>query len=388
MIDESQDACILFLKEDLDTAPERHAFLGNYRRFCGSVVEYISRKQPFDVFTFVINHAETTLNTLYANQPPFSYPAYQKNSWAFLKIDADFSVIESALRGYTRWTDSQPLDVPNAERMKLEDNMEAWCGSVLAKQFDDPMIKRRVIQLMVTFSTTALDARHEFMLKILEHILLTRPPEFPANSAYSEALKELLSICTTEIQRLAMKMPDNLMHVYGQLESKIKEIIASGNIDERTKIAFHTFLFTITHRTTTIEPQMRMHRLEEYINPLKQAWVDPNLTRGLQSFQGFCDILGLTGMTDYLMSRRVYEISDFSQHPLDEQGQALQNALTERFKLLPIRATKAFLAVSTEKLKPGTSPYDIACSLWHDTIPMILPNLLKFLRCHPYILAT
>lgn len=77
-------------------------------------------------------------------------------------------------------------------------------------------------------------------------ILLTRPPEYPSNHAYTDAHKELMNICTTEIQRLAMKMPDNLMHVYDQLESKIREIIATENVDDRTKIAFHTFLFTIT----------------------------------------------------------------------------------------------------------------------------------------------
>ena len=107
------------------------------------------------------------------------------------------------------------------------------------------MIKRRVIQLMVTFSTTTLDNRPELMLKILEHILLTRPAEYPANHSYTDAVKELMNICTTEIQRLAMKMPDHLMLVYEQLEQKINEIVASNGVDERTSIAFHTFLFTI-----------------------------------------------------------------------------------------------------------------------------------------------
>ena len=46
---------------------------------------------------------------------------------------------------------------------------------------------------------------------------------------------------------------------------------------------------------------------------------------------------------------------------------------------MPIRATKAFIAVSTEKLKRPSNAYNIACSLWHDAIPMILPNLLKFM---------
>jgi exportin-5 len=36
--------------------------------------------------------------------------------------------------------------------------------------FEDPMIRRRVIQLMVTVSTSALHKKADLMLKILEHV--------------------------------------------------------------------------------------------------------------------------------------------------------------------------------------------------------------------------
>src|SRR5437762_3110294 len=32
--EDSENATLLFLQEDIDTMPERHAFLGNYRRYC------------------------------------------------------------------------------------------------------------------------------------------------------------------------------------------------------------------------------------------------------------------------------------------------------------------------------------------------------------------
>lgn len=38
--------------------------------------------------------------------------------------------------------------------------------------FEDPMIRRRVIQLMVTVSTSALHKKADLMLKILEHVCL------------------------------------------------------------------------------------------------------------------------------------------------------------------------------------------------------------------------
>lgn len=37
-------------------------------------------------------------------------------------------------------------------------------------------------------------------------------------------------------------------------------------------------------------------------------------------------------------------------------------------------------AVSTEKLKKADPPYQIACDLWRDTIPLILPTLLQLVR--------
>ena len=49
------------------------------------------------------------------------------------------------------------------------------------------------------------------MLKVLKHILMTRPIDNPMYLAYSEAVKELQSDCSYELRRLAMKMPDYLM---------------------------------------------------------------------------------------------------------------------------------------------------------------------------------
>ncbi len=49
------------------------------------------------------------------------------------------------------------------------------------------------------------------MLKVLEHLLVSRPIEQPEYPAYNEAVKELLTDTMYEIQRLATKMPDQLL---------------------------------------------------------------------------------------------------------------------------------------------------------------------------------
>ncbi len=47
---------------------------------------------------------------------------------------------------------------------------------------------------------------------------------------------------------------------------------------------------------------------------------------------------------------------------------------------LPLRAAKTFLSVSVEKLDVGSRAYNMACELWQKKIPLILPNLLLFIR--------
>jgi exportin-5 len=49
------------------------------------------------------------------------------------------------------------------------------------------------------------------MLKVLQNILMSQPVEHPEHSAYSEAVKELQAESMHELQRLAAKMPDQLL---------------------------------------------------------------------------------------------------------------------------------------------------------------------------------
>lgn len=81
------------------------------------------------------------------------------------------------------------------------------------------MVRKRILQLLVAFSTTALEKNAPFMLKVLEHILMTWPSAQPAYKVYNEAIKELQAESLVELQRLASKMPDHLL-VSGSAMSK------------------------------------------------------------------------------------------------------------------------------------------------------------------------
>ena len=135
-----------------------------------------------------------------------------------------------------------------------------------------------------------------------------------------------------------------------------------------------------SHRAKGINPTLKKERLEGYISPLLNAWDTPELTNALASFESFCSLLGLDKVQEYMVAKRVNVIQDWSSHKLDPEALRLQADLQEKFKMLPIRATKAFITVSTDKLRKGSLAYVTACQIWHRCIPRILPNLLQFIK--------
>lgn len=67
----SSNPSIIFLNDDVDTMPERHAFLGNYSRFCNQIVETIVQKQPVDALYHILSQADHVLDHLYDGEPSF-----------------------------------------------------------------------------------------------------------------------------------------------------------------------------------------------------------------------------------------------------------------------------------------------------------------------------
>jgi hypothetical protein len=92
-------------------------------------------------------------------------------------------------------------------------------------------------------------------------------------------------------------------------------------------------LIIFSHRCTKIDDDVRLQKLLGFINPVKQLWQSPQLNEAVSSFSGFCELLGLTKIKDYLTSRRVYEIPDWGHYPLDEEGQSIQKTLDDRVKV-------------------------------------------------------
>ncbi|KAH6614771.1 armadillo-type protein [Chaetomium sp. MPI-SDFR-AT-0129] len=378
--EDTEDPVYVLLVEDTDTIPERHAFLGNYRRYCCSVIESIVHLKMSDAFSHILGRAERAFNTLYDGQPPLNPANYSKTSPPVLTVDAHATVIEAGLKGYDKWRTSRSRTAEEKQQAaSVEEYFEKWCGDLLEMTFEDPLIRKRILQLLVTFSTRALDSKPAIMLRVLEHILMTWPALQPEHKVFNDAIRDLQTESMVELQRLASKMPDPLLDVYDQLEAKVQEMIASGTLDEKRQVAYQSFLFIIIHRATRIDPALRLSKLTAFIEPVKNQWKDESLKQALGSYSGFCELLGLDKVQEYVVRRRIHENRDWGSADLDEEGLALQAELEQRQSALPLRVTKSFLTYSVERIEKGSPPYQASCTLWQDGFQLILPELLKFL---------
>jgi hypothetical protein len=104
----------------------------------------------------------------------------------------------------------------------------------------DPILKQRIIKLIVDISSRALDKNPSFSLKVLEHILMTRLPDLVEYPTYSEAVKELHGLASHELRRLAMRYADYfsvsrisapLGHVFPN--KKLEDILRSARAENQ-----------------------------------------------------------------------------------------------------------------------------------------------------------
>ena len=74
------------------------------------------------------------------------------------------------------------------------------------------------------------------------------------------------------------------------------------------------------------EVQRETH-LEDFVRPFIVQWQEERLSTSLRTFAGFCDLLGLSNLQNYLISRKANLIENWAAVPLDEEGKALQSSI-------------------------------------------------------------
>ncbi|PGH11682.1 hypothetical protein AJ79_04705 [Helicocarpus griseus UAMH5409] len=379
--EDTNDPTIIFLNEDIDTIPERHAFVGNYRRYCAQTIELIVSQRPHEAIPHILSRANYVLDNLYNTVGPFNPATFKKYTLPSLQADTQFTVVEATLRGFSKWVESHGKmpQQDEQQRLVLESSLESWALNLMQKSFEDPIIKERVIRISVDFSYKALKNKPSFALKVLEHILMTNPVDRPEFPAYSEAVKELHNMATYEVRRLAIRYADYFSTFYDVLEQKIQEIVSTSNAEEKPQMELSSILLIIMQRAPQVDPAIRQSRLRLFIEPIRQSWSNEEFKQISSSFAGFCQMIGLDKIWPYLQHLQAQQIEDWSTIPLDEEGRKIQADMTSKFQQLPLRVTKTMFSVSTERVQVTDPAYSVACDLWREAIPLILPTLLQLL---------
>ncbi|KAF2770934.1 hypothetical protein EJ03DRAFT_381697 [Teratosphaeria nubilosa] len=384
----TEDEVLQFLDEDFDTIPERHAFLGNYRRYCTSIIQAIARIRPSEALQHVLADMRRMLESgPYTSSQGFQASSYSKDSLAVLRFDAQFNVVVAALKGFQLWVqDISALTWSETEYMRAENDkasaeqsLREWSQSVIGLQVDDPEVAAQVLQTLVSI-LRAVEKDTGFVLVVVQRLLTMRVDDQPAYSSFSDAVKGLEGWRVLELQKLALAFAPELLEVYQELEPRIEELAQRHSDDPRLVWGFKAFLFMIIHRAPGIEPQQRMGRLQQMLQPVYQAWSDPNLGASVQKLDSFCAALGMRDLPNFYKSYRFDRIQDWSAHQLDDAGKARQNEIREAGDRVPLRITKSLLGAATEKLQSGSEEFEMASTLWSTLIPTILPNLLHMLR--------
>ena len=376
--EDSNLPAVIFLNEDVDTMPERHAFLGNYARFCNEVVRSIVSQQPADAIAHILSQADGVLSSLYDGQARFDPNHCSKISLEALKVDAALSVVDAALKGYTRRKKSRRDAERDVDSIDIQ--LERWCMNLMDRRFEDPYITHRLIQTVATFSNELFYRSLQLKTRIIGYLTTFTVDLIQDNFAYNEAIQEVRVFSIQVIQRLAVKQSDELISMYDYVERRLKTLYDNHDLSQADKYRCSAILFSLVLRASSIDEVEREQRLQVFLQPLAQQWMDENFSRALTSFQGFCGLLGMGSLQTYLSDRKVHQVVDWAGQTLDNDGEALRSHLQTSLEQLPIQGTKTFLDVSVDIHGLDAQSHNCASSLWSRLLPLILPNLLRLIN--------
>jgi len=85
-----------------------------------------------------------------------------------------------------------------------------------------------------------------------------------------------------------------------------------------------------SQRADEIDDDLRCSKLRSLLQPVLDAWHDPNLGGHLTSFASFLELLGIDKFPEYFLSKEAWKIEDWSRLPLDTVGQSLRDEVSPR----------------------------------------------------------
>ena len=193
-----------------------------------------------------------------------------------------------------------------------------------------------MLQLIGDITTTTLGTGSALPLGIAEHVL-TSPRALDGtfdqnqeHSVYHEAWNDLQSSYPRLLQKLAIKHADAFVPVFSDLQQSIEKIRNDNGIDPRNHAEYQAVLFTIVHRSTTMEEEEQAKRMHEMLEPCVAVWKDESFGKALSDFGGFCELLSLDQVPQYFMHHQAHRIQDWSTVQLDHQGARFRDDIQKK----------------------------------------------------------
>jgi len=389
--DGATDEVVQYLDHDFDTVPERHAFLGNYRRYCVGTIQAIARIRPLDALQHVLDQMLRLLaDGPYTRGRGFDARVYSPRGRAVLRFDAQHTVVAAALKGFALWRQDTAALGPEAgavaahaaaDRAAAERALQEWGAATIHTHVDDPEVAGQVLQTLVGVLRVAADPPPTpLVLQVVQHVLTMRLYDDPGAPAFSDAVRAFEILRVLELQKLALAFAPALLEVYHELEPRVGVLAQKHAGDARLASGYTAFLFMIVHRAPALDEMVRRERLRQMLRPLYHAWTAPGFAAAVQTLPAFCDALALGGLDDFYRAHGFDRVADWAATPLDAAGQRRQQQIRDATDALPLRLTKTLLAAATERAEAGGAAWATAAALWGDLLPAVLPVLLPMVR--------
>ncbi|KAI9670307.1 MAG: hypothetical protein M1831_006521 [Alyxoria varia] len=382
MASESSDITLRFLTEDFDTIPERHAFVGNYRRYCATVVERIVDISPFEAMQYILSQVDDEIVAVFKEEQSFDPQQFNSYALRVLQVDAQASLVTSAVKGYLNWLQfcsREKAQEQTQAREQVFRDLENWCNKLLSMECKNPAIQKRIEQLLCEITTSFFPLDSPLPIRICERIFEHSGPSVAPSTLYGEAVRELVSYRPRMLQKLAMRFADLFMKYYEQIEAGVNRIFSQNGIEAKLKAEYQSALLISIQRSSSISDHEKHSKLKQMTQPIIAMWRNEDFARALEDFGSFCQLLGIEEIPEYFLACKAHSLADWSSYQLDERGKQLREKASSQPDTLPLQLTRSLLAASTDRVRPRTPEFDSALAQWRDGIPVILPNLLRLL---------
>ena len=382
--DDTTEPAVLFVSEEIEIFPERQGFYFNYRKLNALVIEWICYTHLEQALDYILSQVSDVLGEIQHSEVSFTPDGYQRISLTSLKADSQFAIVDAAFKGLERWhTAHKNYSRAEVEQVghRARQKAKSWAADMLSKyHFQDPQIKQRQIKTAVEISSRGLQKDTDFAFVVLEHILSSFIPTNPAFPFYSEAVAELHTYGTNELRRLAIYHADYFATFYDQLSSKFGGLVSQLHVDQRVQVDLKSILFLIVQRAASADPHQQQTRLWSFLQPLLDGWQDPENQALWSSYTKYTKLQRFDAIAPFFESIDAVQLEDWSAVQTNEAGTRLQQDMADAFFRLPLRETRVFLSISTERLEQDSHMQKMISELWMRMLGPVLMAVLPITR--------